>query len=247
MVLGLAAAVASATRTEPPTQGKNIFILSGQSNMAGRGHENCTYCKPGPNILMFNPALQWVEAKDPLHQGIDIGKANGVGPGMPFATRIFETKADFGVIGLVPCAIGATALDQWKKGEKLYNDMIARSKASLKDGGVIRALLWYQGEADVASPTASTYAARFVQMVNDIRSDLQLPSLPVIQVALNKKLDQEDCEIRKQQLGTNSPNVVTVDAKGSSNNLGSDGIHLDTAGQTHVGQLLADSFLQNFA
>ena len=214
--------------------------------MAGRGKEVCTYCKPGPNILRLNPALEWEVAKDPLHEGIDIGKTNRVGPGMPFATRILEKDANFGVIGLVPCAIGATSLDQWKKGGKFYNDMIARSKASLKEGGVIRALLWYQGENDNGSPTASTYAARFEEMVDAIRTDLQIPNLPVIQVAINKKLEWADGELRKQQLGVNKLNVKTVDAKGTSADP-ADWIHLDTAGATHVGIMLADSFLENFA
>ena len=107
MVLGFA--TLTSARPEPPSQGKNIFILAGQSNMAGRGKENCTYCKPGPNILRFNPALQWELAKDPLHKGIDLNKTNRVGPGMPFATRVLEREPNFGVIGLVPCAIGEAA------------------------------------------------------------------------------------------------------------------------------------------
>ena len=239
MVLGLVTLASG--RPEPASQEKNIFILAGQSNMSGRGPNNCTYCKPGPNILRFSAGLQWEQAKDPLHRDIDLGKKNAVGPGMPFATRVLEREPNFGVIGLVPCAIGATSLEQWKKDSKLYNFMIARARASLKEEGVIRAMLWYQGENDNnASDLTKHYAERFCNMVDDIRSDLQIPNLPVIQVAINKELEWADGELRKQQLGTNHPYVKTVDAAG-------DWIHLDTAGETHVGQLLADSFLDNFA
>ena len=246
MVLGLAASVSG--RTEPqPSQEKNIFILAGQSNMAGRGHEVCGYeCMPRPNILRFSAALNWEPAKDNLHQDIDLGKSQGVGPGMPFANRILERNPNYGVIGLVPCAIGQTQLDRWKKGEKLYNNMIARAKASLRDGGEIRALLWYQGESDSNLPSTATYAERFKQMVSDIRSDLQIPTLPVIQVAIRKKLDEPDIDVRQQQLGTKYPNVTTVDAKGSAFTAW-DEIHLNTAGNIHVGRLIADGFLDNYA
>ena len=165
---------------------------------------------------------------------------------MPFANRILERNPNYGVIGLVPCAIGQTQLVQWRKGSKLYNNMIARARASLKEGGLIRALLWYQGESDTNTLTASTYAARFVQMVSDIRSDLQLPTLPVIQVAINKRLDQVDVDVRQQQLGTKYPNVTTVDAKGSIDTPW-DTVHLNTAGNIHVGRLIADGFLDNYA
>ncbi|KAL8494512.1 hypothetical protein ACS0TY_025353 [Phlomoides rotata] len=250
MVLGLASLACLASgRFDPLSQQKNIFILAGQSNMAGRGQEICTYCKPGPNILKLNPALQWEEARDPLHKGIDKNKTEGVGPGMPFATRLLELKPGYGVIGLVPCASGGTSLAWWQKDsnyENLYVNLIERSRASLKEGGVIRALLWYQGEADSASVVTSIYGEKFKKFVSDVRTDLQLPNLPVIQVAINKRLDQEDSEIRKQQLGVKFPNVVTVDAKGSSYIL-ADSIHLDTAGATHVGQMLAEAFVNNFA
>lgn len=247
MVLGLAACVSG--RTAPPSREKNIFILAGQSNMAGRGHEPCGFeCMPRPNILRFSGGLKWEPAKDNLHQDIDLGKPEnqGVGPGMPFANRILERNPNYGVIGLVPCAIGQTQLVQWKKGGMLYNNMIARAKASVRDGGVIRALLWYQGESDTNTPTTSTYAARFVQMVKDIRADLQLPTLPVIQVAINKRLEEPDVDVRQQQLGVKFPNVTTVDAKGSAYTPWDD-IHLNTAGNIHVGRLIADGFLDNYA
>ncbi|KAL8490095.1 hypothetical protein ACS0TY_025841 [Phlomoides rotata] len=188
MVLGLASLACLASgRPDPPTQEKNIFILAGQSNMAGRGKEVCTYCKPGPNILRFNPARQWEEARDPLHEGIDLNKTNGVGPGIPFATKVLEDKPGYGVIGLVPCASGGTSLAWWSTNYKnLKSNLIERSRASVKEGGVIRALLWYQGEADDGDKNVSTYGDRFKKLVDDIRGGLGLPNLPVIMVRMHE-------------------------------------------------------------
>ena len=175
---------------------KNIFILAGQSNMAGRGgvtvasNETATWdgvvppqCRPNPSILRLNAQLNWVEAQEPLHADIDVKKTNGIGPGMAFANSILDKRPGFGVVGLVPCAIGGTNISEWERGKVLYNQMMRRVKASLRDGGSVQALLWYQGESDTVSLSdAQSYQTRLHKFFLDVRDDLQSPLLPVIQV-----------------------------------------------------------------
>lgn len=173
-------------------QGKSIFILAGQSNMAGRGGvEYNKYWnkvvppenKPSPQIMRFSAKQQWEEARDPLHTNID-HKICGIGPGMSFANTVLAKEPSIGVIGLVPCAVGGTKIVEWKKGMKLYNDMIERTKAALKDGGNLKALLWFQGESDtVVEEDALSYKTEFEKFVADVRADLQAPTLPVVQVS----------------------------------------------------------------
>lgn len=178
---------------------KNIIILAGQSNMAGRGgvvNDTATgittwdgvvppQCSPNPSILRLNAKLKWVEAHEPLHQDIDAEKTNGIGPGMPFANSILNKRPDFGVVGLVPCAIGGTNISEWERGKVLYNHMMKRVKASLSDGGDVRALLWYQGESDTVNENdARSYQRRVHKFFLDVRDDLQSPLLPIIQVFL---------------------------------------------------------------
>lgn len=182
-------------RHQPP---KNIIILGGQSNMAGRGgvtnHTQTNLptwdgivppqSQPNPSILRLDANLKWVEAHEPLHADIDVNKTNGIGPGMPFANAILTKHPSFGSIGLVPCAIGGTNITQWKKGSILYQQMMLRTQhAQASRGGVIRALLWFQGESDtVDRQDAESYKERSEKFFFDLRSDLQLPLLPIIQV-----------------------------------------------------------------
>lgn len=176
---------------------QNIFILAGQSNMAGRGgvtNDTKTntqiwdavvppQCQPNPSILRLNAELTWVQAHEPLHVDIDVNKTNGVGPGLPFANAILTKVPNFGLIGLVPCAIGGTNISEWRKGSSLYEQMIRRSQLALRSGGVIRAVLWYQGESDTASlDDAKSYKQRSEKLFTDLRSDLQAPLLPIIRV-----------------------------------------------------------------
>ncbi|KAM3342524.1 putative carbohydrate esterase [Capsicum galapagoense] len=243
----------------PTSHVLNIFILAGQSNMSGRGGVvnhgqngmvNETWdgvippeCQSNLNILKLNAGFQWVEAQEPLHQDIDLGKVCGVGPGMSFANSVLKRDPNIEVIGLVPCAIGGTNISEWARGGVLYNHMIRRTEAALQGGGKLQGLLWYQGESDTQSlEDAKLYRFRLKRLFKNVLHDLQSPSLPVIQVALASSLGPYMEQIRKAQVGINLPNVRTVDAKGLP--VGMDYVHITTLAQVQLGQMLADAFLQ---
>ncbi|RZK15243.1 MAG: hypothetical protein EOO56_23260 [Hymenobacter sp.] len=44
-----------------------LYLLIGQSNMAGRGYVEAPDTVPNRRVLRLNPAGQWEVAKDPLH------------------------------------------------------------------------------------------------------------------------------------------------------------------------------------
>lgn len=160
--------------------------------MVGRGspYELIREREPDARILRFSANRTWEEAADPLHADIDTdpNKIKGVGPGMPFAKTILKRKPGFGVIGLVPCAVGDTSITQWSKGAPYpyYNSMVERAEAAVAaGGGDIRALLWYQGEKDTRlDEDAEAYKMRFQKFINDVRTDLRMPALPIIEVCM---------------------------------------------------------------
>ncbi|KAL7116987.1 hypothetical protein ACP275_03G042300 [Erythranthe tilingii] len=234
---------------------KSVFILAGQSNMAGRANVIDgkwvplvpPECAPSPLILRLTASLTWEMARDPLHKDIDVNNVCGIGPGMPFANSVLKKDPSIGVIGLVPCAVGGTTIDQWSKGQNLYDQLIKRAQAAVRGGGggggKIRALLWFQGEEDAETAEgAQSYKAKLDKFFTDVRLDLQSPELPVIQVALASTKGNYTEEIRKVQLGIELPNVKCVDAKGLP--LTGDNLHLNTDGEIQVGGLMADAFLQ---
>jgi hypothetical protein len=170
------------TMAQEPKYPNSIFLLAGQSNMAGRGSIP-SQSTPSPNILQLALNKTWVEAHEPLHKEMDEGKVCGIGPGVPFANTILAEDPSFGVIGLVPCAKGGTRLKQWARGSKLYDRLVERANASIQRGGKIQALLWFQGETDTKSTEdAQLYRTRLHKFFNDLRSDLHFPDLPIFQV-----------------------------------------------------------------
>ena len=107
-----------------------IYLLMGQSNMAGRGEITEGYKSEGnPRVFMLDKSRNWVAAKHPLHFDKAIA---GVGPGLAFALRM--AARDTGIrIGLVPCAVGGSSIDSWVPGgfDKAtqthpYDDAVAR-------------------------------------------------------------------------------------------------------------------------
>ena len=175
---------------------KHIFILSGQSNMAGHGgvirsHHHRQWdgvvppeCRPDPSILRLSAALQWEPAHEPLHADIYTKKVCGVGPGMSFANAV--RRGVHGTLGLIPCAVGGTAIKEWVRGEELYENMVKRAKETVKgeENSEIKALLWCQGESDTSSEhDAEAYKVNMENLIQNVRQDLNLPSLPIIQVS----------------------------------------------------------------
>ncbi|XP_015972393.1 probable carbohydrate esterase At4g34215 [Arachis duranensis] len=233
----------------------DIFILAGQSNMAGRGGvKNGRFwdgnvppeCRSNPSILRLSASLQWEEAHEPLHLDIDLGKTCGVGPGLVFANEVLRIKGESVnvVMGLVPCAKGGTKIGEWSKGTSLYNELVRRAIESVKgnSGRTIRALLWYQGESDtVREEDAEGYSHNMEKFIMDLRSDLHLPNLLVIQVALASGEGKYIEKVRKGQLGLKLPNVKCVDAKGLP--LKTDQLHLTTVSQVHLGMRLAHAYI----
>ncbi|CAN6291016.1 unnamed protein product [Urochloa humidicola] len=242
-----------------------VFLLAGQSNMGGRGGAtkgNGTSwdgvvppeCAPSPRILRLSPGLNWEEAREPLHAGIDVGNVVGVGPGMPFARAVLRSRRlpAHAAVGLVPCAQGATAISAWSRGTRLYDRLLARARAALahcphqgQGQGCslsLTALLWYQGEADtIARRDAQLYTARMEAFVRDIRHDLNMPNLLVIQVGLATGQGHFIDLVRAAQKRVNLPNVKYVDAKGLP--VANDYTHLTTPAQVKLGNMLAASYL----
>ncbi|XBI87762.1 hypothetical protein VPH35_025803 [Triticum aestivum] len=243
---------------------KLLFLLAGQSNMAGRGAPTSPLPAPylpHPRLLRLAADRRWVAAAPPLHADIDTHKTCGLGPAMPFAHRLLLSSspsspsslpapsaasdpADPLVLGLVPCAVGGTRIWMWARGQPLYEAAVARARAAVAGGGgALGAVLWFQGESDtVEVDDARAYGGRMERLVADLREDLGSPNLLVIQVGLESGEGNYTDIVRDAQKSINLPNVILVDAMGLP--LSDDQLHLSTEAQLRLGEMLAQAFLE---
>ena len=161
----------------------HLYLLVGQSNMAGRGTVEAMDLAIHPRVLCLDKNGRWVVALDPLHT--DKPTVAGVGLGTTFGKVMAEADPT-AVIGLVPCAVGGTTLAQWQKGAppvgdwgKLYENAVSRARIAQRDG-VLKGILWHQGEGDSAAARIALYREGLTRLVTDLRADLEAPHAPFV-------------------------------------------------------------------
>lgn len=234
----------------PPKERFHLFLLAGQSNMAGRGVVAPEDRQPDPRVLMFDREGRWTPAVDPMHW--DIPSA-GTGLGRSFAFEV--AKATPGVtIGLIPCAAGGSPIDTWKPGRfhdqtksRPWDDAMQRAAAALPDG-TLKGILWHQGESDGKPELAETYGAKLVDLVARFRSELKAPRIPFLAGQIGKFADAPwtpefaaiDAAHRRL------PNLVADAAFVSADGLAHKGdkVHFDSASYRELGRRYAAAYLR---
>ena len=170
------------TATETGAEQLDLYLLIGQSNMAGRGVVTPEDRKESDRVLALNKDNKWVPAADPIHFD---KKQAGVGPGRTFG--LVMAKADQSArIGLIPCAVGGTSIRKWKPGAKdgntgthPYDDMRTRLKVALQSG-TVKGILWHQGESDGKMGESGLYEPALVELIKRVRADCGDPSIPFL-------------------------------------------------------------------
>ena len=156
--------------------GYDIYLLAGQSNMAGRGDMSEAPAISTDHVLKFDTNDTWTVATEPVHWD---GGRGGFGPGLAFG-RAMADASPGRTIALVPCAVGGSALAQWMPGKIHYTNAVARVRKAMRDG-TLKGIIWHQGEADSWRATSSeSYGGRLATMVRTLRQDLGAPDVPFV-------------------------------------------------------------------
>lgn len=235
----------------PPKEKFHLFLLVGQSNMAGRGVVAPQDKVPHPRVFMLNQAGEWVPAIDPLH--FDKPTAVGVGLGRSFAAAIAEASPGV-TIGLIPCAVGGSPIDAWRPGEFYqptkshpWDDAIKRAKLALQSG-TLKGILWHQGESDSSRELAPKYEAKLHDLITRFRTELRAPAVPFICGQLGQFADSPWNEFRKQvdqahrKLPKKVPHTAFVASDGLKHK--GDKVHFDADSYREFGKRYADAYLQ---
>lgn len=232
----------------PPKEKFHLFLLAGQSNMAGRGEVGPEDKTPQPRILMLNKDGAWVPAVDPLHFD---KPAAGVGLGRSFATQLAAADPDI-TIGLIPCAVGGSPIDSWKPGvfypptkSHPWDDATARTNRALQAGS-LKGILWHQGESDANDKQAPLYGPALLDLITRMRTEFQSPNLPFIAGQLGNFEDMPRVDATRlidETLRT-LPQKMVRTAFVSSEGLKHKGdkIHFDSASLREFGKRYAEAY-----
>ncbi|MBB6324820.1 hypothetical protein FHS59_000435 [Algoriphagus iocasae] len=165
------------------TENFHLYLLMGQSNMAGRGQVEAIDTLSHPKVWMLDSAMNWVLAKDPMHFDKPVA---GVGLGLTFG-KIMANENPSVKIGLIPTAVGGSSINAWFKDSihnqtktYPYDDMIARAKKALSDG-TLKGILWHQGESDTGNEESiANYPTKFYAMMDSLQKDLGIEPVPIV-------------------------------------------------------------------
>lgn len=233
---------------DPPAKKMDLYLLIGQSNMAGRGKVDAESKKTHPRVFMLNKKGEWVPATDPLHFDKSIA---GVGPGLSFGKAMAEADPEK-VIGLIPCAAGGSPLEVWKKGgywkqtnSKPYEDALRRVAMATKQG-TLKGILWHQGESDSREGRSSTYGKRLAEMFTRLRGDIDAKDVPILVGGMSDPFMKRNPHAKTvNEALRDLPTLVKKTAYVSAEKLTlkSDNVHFDTKSERELGQRYAKAML----
>lgn len=235
----------------------HLFLLLGQSNMAGAPPPEARDLVPNPRVQVLGygdratPARAydaWSVAAPPLH-----GCDSGLGPGDTFGQEMAAAYPD-DRIGLVPCAINGIDIDFYRKGvvsarrhefpippdnrwAGAYDWVLTRAQLAQRSG-VIRGLLFHQGESDSGD---LAWPGKLRQIVDDLRCDLAIGDAPLV---VGELLHGGLCE-GHNALVNELPRVIAHTSIASAEGLcGIDAYHFDAAAQRELGRRYAQRMLE---
>lgn len=241
----------------------SIFLLIGQSNMAGQGSiETIDKVKDERvKVMAFRDCSslgrtsdEWYTAEPPLHDCYE-----GVGPGDWFAKTLLE-KGYPDTIALVPVSISGASIDLFVKGSyysmqsyqynppsaigiypsrNVYPWVVERLNIALQKGK-LKGILFHQGESDTGS---QTWISRVKKLVADLKADLDLnEDVPFIagELPYNGCCSSHNSIIA--QIPNNIPNSAVVSASGLTDM--KDQYHFNTAAYRDFGARYAEAFLK---
>ena len=169
----------------------DLWVMTGQSNMIGRGKLGPDREKGIPEVHVFDCDYRWRQAEEPVTGKVtdrlilggnwerDFGQHSSC---LRFAKDVYAAT---GVpIGIVPAAIGGTTLAHWAKPAAPHESgALSLYERTLKmvegAGGRVAGMLWWQGEGEFGGDPQQ-YLVPFKKLIADFREDLGSPDLPFI-------------------------------------------------------------------
>jgi len=235
-----------------PSKGKfYIFILAGQSNMAGRGFVQPQDTVSSPSVLMLNKNNEWVYAKEPLHYYEPL--RTGLDCGLSFGKKLSKLYGNNVTIGLVPCAVGGSSIEQWLgdstyRDVTLYSNLMNKAKAA-SQYGIIKGILWHQGETNASNAGYKNYKQKLEIFFSKLRNDLGYPELPVYAGELASFLSRtanpfaDSVNKDLQALSEIMKNMYVINTADLTPK--TDSIHFDTRSQRIMGERFAKMVYKN--
>lgn len=232
----------------PPKKDVWVFLMAGQSNMAGRGFVEPLDTISSTRILTINKNNEIILAKEPLH--FYEPTMAGLDSGMSFARNLIKEVPENVSVLLIPTAVGGSAIGQWI-GDSLHRNvkLLSNFKQKVvlaKKYGTVKGILWHQGESDASPQGVAAYAKSMSILAKEFRSAVGQRNLPIVagelgnyskKEALWMALNRELHNYTKKDKNFAVISAADLDDKG-------DRVHFNSEGQRMLGLRYAEAYLK---
>jgi len=228
-----------------------VFLLAGQSNMAGRGLVEPQDTLPNARILTINQKNEIVLAKEPLHYYEPT--RTGLDCGLSFAKTLLNSVPDKVSILLVPTAIGGSSIQQWL-GDSTWHDIKLLSNAKekiavAKKVGKFKGILWHQGESNANTLSAiEQHSIRVTGLADTLRTiigEKRLPFLVGELASFSKNPDLFE-KLNQELLAFTKTDKYSALIKTGDLNHKGDNLHFDGLSQRKMGERFAQTYVTQF-
>lgn len=229
----------------------HIFMLMGQSNMAGATPFNDGDKNTDERLKVWGgcnqPAGQWNTASPPLNdcpgeKGWNLN--NSVDPGIWFGKTLLEVLPDGDTIGLVGTAESGESINTFISGGS-HHQMILNKIAAVKDAGRFAGVIFHQGESDCGQ---ETWPGKVVQLYNEVKAawgvDYDVPFILGEIPAGNAQCATQH-NPRVHQAAEELPMGHWISQEGTT--LLNDGLHFDHASVVLMGQRYGEKMIEALA
>lgn len=227
----------------------HLFLLAGQSNMAGRGKVTESDRKVDPHVLTLNKNNRWVAAVDPIH--FDKPGIAGVGLGKTFAKTYAASHPGI-TVGLIPCAVGGSPISSWEPDgyhpstkTHPYDSAVSRTQFAMQKG-TLKGVLWHQGESDCKAELSVVYKEKLHRLIERFRTNFNDNKLPFIagQMGQFKERPWNADKKRVDSVHETLPSQVSLTGFVKSNGLTHKGdkIHFDSESYRELGRRYHSAF-----
>lgn len=228
-----------------------IFIMAGQSNMAGRGLVEPEDTIPSTKVYSITKDNQWILAKEPLH--FYEPNLTGLDCGLSFGKTLASAVEDRIYIGIIPTAIGGSAVEQWVgdstyRNVKLFTNFTEKAQLAMKVG-TIKGIIWHQGETNAHEKPFVNYESNLKQLISKFRKTVGNERLPVIAGELGSFLREKEFNHYNDSVNyvlkkmASSDKYFHVIATHDLTHKG-DSLHFDSRSQRIMGNRMAEKYLQ---
>lgn len=217
--------------TAEPTN-LHLYLLVGESNMAGRGVVEPDDRKPHPRVLMLNREGAWVPAIEPC-ASISFGGRRA----RPHVALIVADADPSITVGLIPVVAGRSTYGSPRRitnrRRAIHGTTRSPDETCMK-AGTLKGILWHQGESNSNAKDAPHYQAKLDDLVAQFRGGASAPDVPFIVGGLGKFDDVPSNAPRKQvdhalrSLPQRVPHSAFVGSEGLKHK--GDKVHFDAAG-----------------